>query len=404
MGTVASKGKADWVNQYDVKWTTQSENSGGSMPLVGGNIGCNVWVENNELFFYFSSPGAREENGALMKFGRIRMDFEPNIFKDAEFEQKLKLSDGAVYIQTSSKNYGKARIKLWAEIGSPVVHTEIESDIKLNVTATYENWRNDKLLLPLDIDDQHKQRYISWNNTPMDQGDVYIYPDSIEPSAQSVTFYHRMREDKSYFPKIIEQQKLTAIKDQLWDPVTNLTFGGMMTGDNLRFSKTISGHYAQTDFKGWQYKTTEASKSVNIKIVTHIAQTSTIDGWKRGLAQKVNKQVDDKQLWKENQAWWDQFWGRSYIVINQDKETNDHGWQVARNYNLFRYMLVSGFYGNEPSMFNGGVLTFDPKYENIQKSIFNSTDKTVTEAYTPDYRRWGLALPLRTKGCYIGPC
>ncbi len=61
---------------------------------------------------------------------------------------------------------------------------------------------------------------------------------------------------------------------------------------------------------------------------------------------------------------------RSYIIINPEKGPEDEGWQVARNYNLFRYMLVSGFFGNEPSMFNGGVLTFDPKYENRQKKHF----------------------------------
>src|SRR5450759_3661484 len=161
--TSVNEKDADWVSQYDVTWNTQSENSSASMPLVGGNIGCNVWVENNELLFYFSSPGAREENGALMKFGRMRIAFEPNIFEDAEFEQKLKLSEGAVYIQTSSEKNGKAKIKLWAEIESPVVHTEIESETKLSVSATYENWRTNKLLLPLDTGSMHQQRFISWS-------------------------------------------------------------------------------------------------------------------------------------------------------------------------------------------------------------------------------------------------
>lgn len=45
-----------------------------------------------EMLFYFSSPGARDENGALLKYGGMRISFEPDIFKDAEFEQKLKLS------------------------------------------------------------------------------------------------------------------------------------------------------------------------------------------------------------------------------------------------------------------------------------------------------------------------
>lgn len=401
--TSVNEKDADWVSQYDVTWNTQSENSSASMPLVGGNIGCNVWVENNELLFYFSSPGAREENGALMKFGRMRIAFEPNIFEDAEFEQKLKLSDGAVYIQTSSEKNGKAKIKLWAEIESPVVHTEIESETKLSVSATYENWRINKLLLPLDTGSMHQQRFISWSNCPWYMGDVNIYPDTFEVSDESIVFYHRMREDKNYFPKLLEQQKLTEIKDQLWDPVTNLTFGGILTGDNLIFSKTTSGFYAQTDYKGWQYKTQEPSVSVKLKIFTHIKQTKTVEEWKNQLVDMVEKERDDNRLWKENLAWWNQFWKRSYIIVNQGKGPDDPAWQVARNYNIFRYMLVSGFFGNEPSMFNGGVLTFDPKYENRQKILFYSTDTSVTSAYTPDYRRWGAGFTAQNQRLLYWP-
>lgn len=35
---------------YDVSWTTPSNNSAGSMPVGGGDIGLNVWSENGLLF------------------------------------------------------------------------------------------------------------------------------------------------------------------------------------------------------------------------------------------------------------------------------------------------------------------------------------------------------------------
>jgi len=400
--TSVNTGKQDWVSLYDVVWKSQSENSSASMPLVGGSIGCNVWVEDNELLFYFSSPGAREENGSLMKFGRMRINFEPNIFENAEFEQKLKLNDGAIYINIDSKKTGKTKIKLWAEINRPVIHTEIENESKIHVHAAYENWRCDKLLLPLDTG-SNQQRYISWNNAPADPDEVYIYPDTCEPADRTIIFYHRMREEGCFFPRIIEQQKLTAIRDQLYDPVTNLTFGGMLTGDDLKFSRTTEGYYAQTNFKGWEYKTQKPTKSVKIKLYTHISQTNTVDEWKNQLADLVEQKVNDRSLWRENKAWWDQFWMRSYIIINPEKGPEDEGWQVARNYNLFRYMLVSGFFGNEPSMFNGGVLTFDPKYENRQKNIFNLDDTIATSAYTPDYRRWGAGLTAQNQRLLYWP-
>lgn len=33
-------------DSYDVVWNTQSNNSAGSMPVSGGDVGLNAWVEN----------------------------------------------------------------------------------------------------------------------------------------------------------------------------------------------------------------------------------------------------------------------------------------------------------------------------------------------------------------------
>jgi len=381
-----------WVDQYDVVWDSQSTNSSGSMPVVGGNLGCNVWVENDEILFYFSSPGARDENGSLMKFGRMRIRFEPDIFDQAEFRQVLKLSEGAVTIEAVSKKLGKTKVKLWVEIHRPIVHTDIESEANVVVKATYENWRTEALFLPYSFSG-HKQRGISYGNYPAYDGDVYIYPDEFEPSDTSMVFYHRMREDKCFFPMQIAQQGLTEIKEQLWDPLTNLTFGGVFTGDHLRFVKITDDQYGQTRYKGWQYQTTEPAKRFKLKVFTHINQTKTPEEWKQQLETIVAKAGNDEALWRKNLQWWGQFWNRSHIVINPDKGKDDEGWKIARNYNIFRYMLVSGFYGKEPSMFNGGVLTFDPEYEN----------KSQVGGYTPDYRRWGAALTAQNQRLLYWP-
>jgi hypothetical protein len=37
-------------DQYNVVWTTQSGNSGESMPCGGGDIGLNVWTEKEKYF------------------------------------------------------------------------------------------------------------------------------------------------------------------------------------------------------------------------------------------------------------------------------------------------------------------------------------------------------------------
>lgn len=47
---------------------------------------------------------------------------------------------------------------------------------------------------------------------------IYIYPDSFEINERSMIFYHRMRKKVDFFSRMILQQKLTPIKDKLYDP------------------------------------------------------------------------------------------------------------------------------------------------------------------------------------------
>ena len=87
-----------WLDAYNVVWTSQSKNSGESMPVSGGDIGLNVWVENDELLFYMGRAGYRDENGALLKPGRVRVKLTPNPFENGKFRQELKLREGYVSV------------------------------------------------------------------------------------------------------------------------------------------------------------------------------------------------------------------------------------------------------------------------------------------------------------------
>ncbi|MCK9343482.1 MAG: DUF5703 domain-containing protein [Massilibacteroides sp.] len=392
----------DWVNAYNIKWDTQSKNSSESMPLVGGNMGCNVWVEKNDLMFYFSSPDCIDENGSLLKFGRIRLNTEPNLFDGADFEQELHLKEGYITIQTNSPAMGNTRIKLWVEIKNPIIHVEVSSEKELTVKATYENWREKPILLPdvregNRVQPQH-ERSIGYSNLPGLNRKVFIWNDDFNSSDQTITFYHRMKNEKSFWPEQIKQQDLTEIKDQLLDRISNLTFGGVLLGNDLSFVKKTHGVYCDNAFVGFQYKTTK-STSHALKIVTHIAQTKTLADWEKQLNEKVTAANKVKNVWPKNSAWWNEFWSRSHVIINADKGEGDKGWEVGRNYNLFRYMLVSGFYAKDPTMFNGGVLTFDPQFEGCKK--YGTTQKGKT--YTPDFRRWGGALTAQNQRLVYWP-
>ena len=41
-----------WGQPANLVWNTQSRNASESMPCGGGDIGMNVWVENDDVLFY----------------------------------------------------------------------------------------------------------------------------------------------------------------------------------------------------------------------------------------------------------------------------------------------------------------------------------------------------------------
>ena len=89
--TLSSKAQIPVLENYNQIWTSQSENSSQSMPLGGGDIGLNVWVEKGDLYFYISRSGTFDEHNTLLKLGRVKVALEPNPFKDNEgFQHRTK--------------------------------------------------------------------------------------------------------------------------------------------------------------------------------------------------------------------------------------------------------------------------------------------------------------------------
>ena len=108
MALNAQQTSEDWLQAYNPYWTTQSKNSSESMPCGGGDIGMNVWVENDEVLLYISRSGTFDENNVFMKLGRIRLSLQPNPFKDATFRQELKLREG--YVEIEAMKNGKRTV------------------------------------------------------------------------------------------------------------------------------------------------------------------------------------------------------------------------------------------------------------------------------------------------------
>jgi len=368
--------KTDWLDTYNVIWSSQSKNSSESMPLGGGDIGLNVWVENGELLFYIGRSGTFDENNQMLKLGRVRIKLTPNPFAEgAEFRQQLNLRQGFIEINTDNPGQESAKIKIWVEVFRPVIHVDVDTTEHVTMEAAYEGWRTKKREL---IDDGKNTRFgcFGYDAYP---GKVVMYPDKYKHTKSEVIWYHRNRNDKLIFNLAVKQQGLEHLRDQLWNPLKNLTFGGMMTGKNMLFAGTSKGRYILTDFKAWRLRSKKPAKKHNLKIFLHTAQPKSIEDWKSQLRKlREAEKPGDKEAFRKTTAWWNQFWKRSRIVLNPDTpDENNKPWQLGRNYQLFRYMLGCNAYGEYPTKFNGSLFTYDPSLVEQRRR------------HTPDWRAWG---------------
>lgn len=346
------------------------------MPLGGGDIGCNVWVENGDLLFYIQRSGSLSEIGEYLKLGRVRIRLDPNPFVDySSFCQKLILKDGVIQINAISSKKGKSiavNIKLWVEVNNPVVHIDIDADCPVNVTAAYENWRTKDREL-------RGNELLSCFTLDGYPGKVIKKADIVEHTDQGVLFYHRNPDDKLVPDELIKRQGLEAYKDSIYDDIKSRTFGGILFGKGFVNVGCSEGIYVVTPYKSWEIKSKNPQRKHQLMVATHIQQSKTIDEWKNKLSSTVRSALlNPKKAYQNTINWWHQFWERSHIVIYpENPDPLRQEWQMARNYQLFRYQLGCNVFGEYPTKFNGGNLTFDPYL------VKESTP------YDPDWRAWG---------------
>lgn len=370
-GWLMASDMKDPMEEYNLCWTTQSRDASESMPCGGGDIGMNVWVEGNEVFLYVSRSGVFDENNVFPKLGRVRLSFYPNPFEGATFRQELKLHDGYVEIE-AAKGGKKCVIEVWANVHIPVAEVKVKSDVPLQMNAAYENWR----FAPLVWEEPGRERAsIAYRGAPVK---AVIQPDSILQDGKRIMWYHRNRE-RTLFDLTVEQQHLDAVKEQMWNPLKNLTFGGYMEGEGMVVSGTCKGRYVDTDYEGYVLTSVHPARKHSLALVFHTGQTSTLEQWKVDLEEvgRCFKKAPERYR-RDSRRWWNDFWKRSYVIINPDSaQLQSSSWQVGRNYQLFRYQLGCNAYGKLPTKFNGGLFTYDP-------SLVNRNFP-----FTPDHRDWG---------------
>lgn len=343
------------------------------MPCGGGDIGMNVWVEKGDILFYLSRSGTFDELNGFPKLGRIRIKLSPNpLDSGSVFRQELKLRDGYVEIQGLKKGQS-ATVRIWADVYHPIVHMDILGNRNTTATITYENWRQ----TDRELANSEKEVCRSWLGS---KAKAILGKDEVSfQKDNSIQFYHKNRNTNTGFDLCVEQQGLASVKDQMFNPLQDLIFGGKMVGKNFVSDGKTQGRYASTDYTGWKLKSKNPASSHQIQIYLQTATVVETAKWESMLNNLVLQST--KQSEKDRQKtvrWWNDFWNRSSIRIDEDQpDVKSKSWQVGRNYQVFRYQLGCNAYGSYPTKFNGGLFTYDPEFVDGKRSE------------TPDFRRWG---------------
>jgi hypothetical protein len=277
----------------DVIWNTPGKNSSDSMPLGNGELGINLWVEENgDLLFYIGRNDTFSEVSQLCKAGRIRVALSPNPFlAGVPFRQALKLRDGVCEI-TAGASGKEVSLKVFVDSASPVVHVLGKSGQPILVTAKVESWRKEPQVVP----DESAWTLAKGPNKIIQSADIFP-----KAGRNSVSWYHR-NESSLAFEETIRVQSLEPIRNTLKDPLLHRTFGGWVTGAGFESTDDLT------------LATPRPVKDFHLRVASPSEQTPTAEAWLKS-AESIAKSAEDGQAaLTRTAASWRKFWDRSWVI------------------------------------------------------------------------------------------
>ncbi len=199
------------------------------------------------------------------------------------------------------------KLNVFVDSAAHVLHVTGECTTPLAATATVECWRNKEE----SITDNSSWTTHSAPFKRTESADIFL------PSKENaVIWYHR--NEHSVVPQLLETQSLTGAPGA-FDPLLHRTFGGQLTGKDFVADGDRS------------LKTAVPQSHIDLCLATHTAQTVTVDEWKAGLARQAEKSTDAAQALARTQAWWADFWGRSWVFVKESAAipANQHPLRVG---------------------------------------------------------------------------
>lgn len=330
------------LDDCNVLWDSPSGDSFGSMPLGNGDVGANVWVENNgDVAVYISKVDAFDAEHQLRKLGRVRLRFDPPLEVN-DFQQTLVLRDGAIAIRA-----GDAQLRVWVDANAPVVRVEGNGTKPRKAVVSFESlrpMRNAADPLP-------------------DGGTVgLLFHDNQDRLAwcyrnQSSAWAERVARENS--PEMVAKTK---------DPILKRTSGCVLRAEGFRRSGPAA-LAADTPQTRWDCR---------VRVLS--SQPEDAAAWLAAAEEPVASDF------AAHQAWWRAFWNRSHIFVSRcgdrpvqldqcrftqfpqgSKAYEGHkqvdaavnAFQISQRYALERFCEAAASRGAVPPPYNGSIFTMD---------------------------------------------
>ncbi|MEC3907854.1 DUF5703 domain-containing protein [Tamlana sp. 2201CG12-4] len=359
------------TDKYNIIWDSPSKDHNGSMPIGNGDIGLNVWVEQNgDICFYIGKTDTWGDNGRLLKVGKVRVKTEPSlIFSDAEFKQELDLDTGTLLINSKGTVKGQIidiNLELWVDANNPIVHLNYNSSVPVKMNANVELWRTEAFELK---DAAFSDLMQSHTDIFKMKETVIVEPDVIEKRPDNTLVWYHHNKKSHGFHEVNKLQGINEFYNS--DPILHRTFGALLSGANL------------VNTKGNSIETSKNNKG-QLAVTVLTKHPSQPDEWIKEietLAKKIGENPLSKRR-KLHEQWWKEFWNRSWINASTNQvdsinnnNNDDDAFIVSRAYTLQRFIDACGGRGAFPIKFNGSIFTVPPP------DAIPSGDA--------DYRRWG---------------
>ncbi|MBU3666592.1 MAG: LamG domain-containing protein [Chthoniobacterales bacterium] len=290
-------------------WTTPSTSSAGSMPIGNGDIGLNVWAQaDGTIRTYIAKTDAWDASGRLLRLGGVDIAFSPNPFAGGDFSQTLDAAAGQIVF----KGGNGFEARLWVDANAPVIRVEASAPAGVSVSVKPNIWRREKREIPTD----QLQGYTWYMGGGESMGGIYGGPEPVYSFPDVVTDLEGdrigwyQRNESSFWEFGFRHQQMDGPPPGETDPLLHRTFGVVLSSPQLakKGAELLESAAPVKDFR------------LDIVALTEI--TPTAEDWIKD-AVALSGEASSADLAKaraDHEAWWKNFWDRSYIRITKASE------------------------------------------------------------------------------------